>query len=207
MFGKAAAPLQISVTTPFARLNRGPSLLGCDRNDKAGSQSVSTTTLRNAANEPAAIGNEPRPLIPALAPLYAVFRDLSYPLIRLAVGATMLMHGWDKLTAGNGVAAFAASSLAKRGFEPALPLAYLIYANETIGALCLILGLFTRFWAASLAIELAVLTFGIFLPHGYGWTRPGGGWEFPLMWGLVIFAIALRGGGPYSLDRVLGVEL
>jgi uncharacterized membrane protein YphA (DoxX/SURF4 family) len=29
----------------------------------------------------------------------------------------------------------------------------------------------------------------------------------PLMWGLLFFAIALRGGGPYSLDRLLGREL
>ena len=28
-----------------------------------------------------------------------------------------------------------------------------------------------------------------------------------LMWGIIMFAIALRGGGPYSLDRVIGKEL
>jgi len=28
-----------------------------------------------------------------------------------------------------------------------------------------------------------------------------------LLWGLVCFAIALRGGGPYSVDRRIGVEL
>jgi uncharacterized membrane protein YphA (DoxX/SURF4 family) len=31
--------------------------------------------------------------------------------------------------------------------------------------------------------------------------------EYPLFWGLILFAIALRGGGPYSLDRKLGREL
>lgn len=39
----------------------------------------------------------------------------------------------------------------------------------------------------------------------FGWTRPG--YEYPLMWGLVMLAIALRGGGPYSLDRAIGREL
>ena len=34
-----------------------------------------------------------------------------------------------------------------------------------------------------------------------------GGWEYPLFWGLILFAIALRGGGPYSIDRKLGWEL
>jgi putative oxidoreductase len=39
----------------------------------------------------------------------------------------------------------------------------------------------------------------------FGWT--GAGYEYPLMWGLVMFAVALRGGGPYSLDRAIGREL
>ena len=39
----------------------------------------------------------------------------------------------------------------------------------------------------------------------FGWTGPG--YEYPLFWGLVMFAIALRGGGPYSLDRKIGREL
>ena len=29
----------------------------------------------------------------------------------------------------------------------------------------------------------------------------------PLFWGLIMFAIALRGGGPYSFDRRIGKEL
>jgi putative oxidoreductase len=41
--------------------------------------------------------------------------------------------------------------------------------------------------------------------QGFGWSR--GGWEYPLFWALIILAIALRGGGPYSLDRKLGWEL
>ena len=36
---------------------------------------------------------------------------------------------------------------------------------------------------------------------------PARGWGTFLMWGLLFFAIALRGGGPYSLDRALGREL
>jgi putative oxidoreductase len=39
----------------------------------------------------------------------------------------------------------------------------------------------------------------------FGWTMPG--YEYPLMWGLIAFALALGGGGPYSLDRKLGREL
>jgi putative oxidoreductase len=151
-------------------------------------------------------GAEPRLVMPALAPFYGVVRELSYPLTRITVAGTLLVHGVLKIM-GPPIATFAQQSLAKRGIEPALLVAYIVFINETIGAACIILGLFTRFFAASIAIEMAVITYFVFFPHGYGWTRPSGGWEYPLLWGLIFFAIALRGGGPYSLDRKLGWEL
>jgi putative oxidoreductase len=40
-----------------------------------------------------------------------------------------------------------------------------------------------------------------------GFAAGRGGWEYPLFWGLIMFAIALRGGGPYSVDRRLRWEL
>ena len=60
-----------------------------------------------------------------------------------------------------------------------------------------------RFFAAAITIEMAVIVYH-HLPK-FAWTERG--YEFPLMWGLIMFAIALRGGGPYSLDRKLGREL
>jgi putative oxidoreductase len=150
--------------------------------------------------------SRPRLLIPALAPFYDWASDISWLIIRLAAGGTMLTHGINKMMTTT-VSAFAAGSMAKRGIEPSVPMAYIIFFNETIGALCIMLGLFTRFVAAAMAIEIAVFTFLVFFPHGYGWTSPGGGWEYPFFWGLVVFAIALRGGGRYSLDRKIGWEL
>jgi putative oxidoreductase len=91
------------------------------------------------------------------------------------------------------------------GIRP--PIAYIIPANETSAAICLIFWLFTRFWATALAIERADITFGTFFPHRDAAMRPGGMREYPLMWGLITFAIALRAGGPYSVDRAPGVEL
>jgi hypothetical protein len=66
---------------------------------------------------------------------------------------------------------------------------------------------YERFFAAAIAIELAVIIFHASWRNGFSFSNPGGGWEFPFLWGLVVFAIALRGGGPYSLDRKLGWEL
>jgi len=144
---------------------------------------------------------EPRLLIPALQPFYEAVRPLSWLLIRLTAGLMLIPHGWPKVQAG--VAATAAGALAKRGIEPAEPLAIVIIALETIGGLCIALGLFTRFWAVAVAIEMFVIVWQYF--PAFGWTRPG--YEYPLMWGLVMVAVALRGGGPWSLDRKLGREL
>jgi putative oxidoreductase len=148
---------------------------------------------------------EPKLVIPALAPFYDRVRDLSWLVIRLTVGGVLLVHGIVKVT-GPGIDGFAAG-LAKRGLEPALPFAYVIFFNETIGAVCLMLGLLTRIVGAMIAIEFLVITFVAHFHNGFGFTNPGGGWEYPLLWGLVIFAISLRGGGPYSLDRVIGREI
>ena len=141
-----------------------------------------------------------RLLFPQLRGFYDRAEPFSWLLIRITAGLMIIPHGWPKLTAG--VAATAATALAKRGIQPAEPLAVVLITLETLGGLCVALGLFTRFWAAAIFIEMMVIVWA-YWPK-FGWTGPG--YEYPLMWGLVMLAIALRGGGPYSLDRKLGRE-
>lgn len=149
---------------------------------------------------------EPKLFVAKLEPFYAWTRDLSWLVVRLAVGGTLLMHGLAKLLNVD-VAVFAGKSLAGRGIEPSLPLAYAVYSLETVGAVLIMLGLFTRIVAPMIAVQFFIITFIAHFRFGYGWSSPGGGWEFPLMWGALFFAIALRGGGPYSLDRLIRREL
>ncbi len=66
---------------------------------------------------------------------------------------------------------------------------------------CVILGLGTRIFAAGCAIEMAVIAFKVKMSAGYSQM------ELFVLLGIVFFAIALRGGGPYSLDRRIGKEL
>ena len=143
-----------------------------------------------------------RLLIPALQPFYDRVSDLSYPLIRLSVGGAVLVHGIAKLM--NGMAP-AIANMARNGFQPAGPLAYLIVFLETVGAACIIFGFFTRFFAAGLCIEALVIAFGVKFGNGFNANRDG--YEMLLIWAIVFLAIALRGGGPYSVDRKLGIEL
>ena len=152
---------------------------------------------------------EPRRIIPALGPFYDNTRDLSYLIIRLTAGGMLFVHGMQKII-GSSIAGFAANSLARRGIEPSVPLAYAVFFLETVGALCIIFGLFTRVFAAAIGIQFLLIIFNAHWGTGlkdFPWNRQGGGWEYPLFWALIWLAIGLRGGGPYSLDRKLGREL
>jgi putative oxidoreductase len=141
---------------------------------------------------------EPKLLFPGLAGFYEAVSELWYPMIRVVAGAFLFYHGWGKLMTG---VAPVAAGLARYHIEPHLAAAYIVVFLETVGAIAVMLGLFTRFFAAGIAIEMAVIAFVAKLPLGFSQM------ELFLLWGIVMFAIALRGGGPYSLDRLIGKEL
>ena len=143
---------------------------------------------------------EPKPLLPQLKPFYDFVIPLSWPMIRIACGWNLAVHGWGKVTRGPGayVKAFADS-----GYD-SIFWVWSGLAIEFVGGIALMLGLFTRFWAAAAAIEMALITM-LYWKTGFSWLSRG--YEYTLLWGFVCFAIALRGGGPYSVDRVIGKEL
>jgi putative oxidoreductase len=139
-----------------------------------------------------------------LAGFYDWARGFSEVVIRIAAGGILFVHGWIKFNAG---LTPVVGAMTKNGFFPAEVFAGSAMFLETVGAICIIVGLFTRFFAAAIAIELFCITFFVSYSHGFAFSAPGGGYEFPLLWGLVFFGIALRGGGHYSVDRLIGKEL
>jgi len=145
---------------------------------------------------------EPRPLLPFLEPFYRVVVPLAWPLLRIGVGWDLAVHGWGKVLRGP---AAQAANLAHDGYDYGILLALLLIFVEFIGGICIAAGLFTRFFAAAVAIEMGVLTFDHYWKHGFSWLHQG--YEYTLLWGFAALAIALRGGGPYSLDRRIGREL
>ncbi|HEX9463754.1 MAG TPA: DoxX family protein [Alphaproteobacteria bacterium] len=140
-------------------------------------------------------------LVPALRPFYDVVVPLAWPLIRLAVGWNLIVHGWGKIM--RGPVAFA-PAFSQMGFEPAALFYWLALAIEFVGGICVAIGLFTRFWAAAVAVEMGIITLA-YWPTGFSWLSRG--YEYSLLWGLVALAIALHGGGAYSVDRKLPKEL
>ena len=145
---------------------------------------------------------EPRPLLPFLEPFYRAVVPLAWPLVRIGVGWNLAVHGWGKVLRGP---AGQAALLVRNGYDFRQSFAALLIFVELIGGICIALGLFTRFFAAAVAIEMGVLTFHTYWGHGFSWTQRG--YEYVLLWGMISLAIALRGGGAYSLDRKIGREL
>ena len=145
---------------------------------------------------------EPRLLLPFLQPFYEAAAPLSWLIIRCAVGWNLLVHGWGKVMLGP--APNVVKGYGDMGLSPPELWYWLSTLTETLSGVALILGLFTRFFAAAAGIEMLVI-FLFYWSNGFSWLHRG--YEYVLLWGLVCFAIALRGGGPYSLDRKIGREL
>jgi uncharacterized membrane protein YphA (DoxX/SURF4 family) len=82
----------------------------------------------------------------ALAPYAAFF-------MRLAVGGVFLSRGLDRIQGG--IPNLSLGSL----------LVLLVIAIETIGAVCVLLGMWTRMWATAMAVFMAVTIVASKLPH------------------------------------------
>ena len=125
-------------------------------------------------------------------------RDLVPPAalaLRLGLGVMFLAHGlWLKgvvYTLPGTAAFFAAVGLPG-------PLAYLVFAAETIGGALLIAGVQVRL--ASLVLLPVVLgATWVHWPNGWLFTNPGGGFEYPLFLALATGVQALLGAGAGAL--------
>jgi putative oxidoreductase len=146
---------------------------------------------------------EAKLMYPGLAGFYQSMLPVAETLVRVIVGIMFLMHVSVKFKLG--ADAVAANVFSKNGLEPALIWTYITMFLETVGGICLIAGLFTRFFAAALAIEMLIALLFVHMPKGY--AAGGGGYEYVLLIGAICFAFAIRGGGPYSIDRYIGKEL
>jgi putative oxidoreductase len=127
--------------------------------------------------------------------------EWAYALLRVAAGLMLVPHVWPKLMAGP--TAIAANVMASRGLEPSLFFAYAAIAFELAGIILITLGLFTRIMAVLLVIEFVFIVY-VHSASG-GWAASTQGAEFPFIWLIVWIFIAVRGGGPYSLDAKLNM--
>jgi putative oxidoreductase len=146
--------------------------------------------------------DEPKLIFPGLASFYQRFSPYSYAFMRFATGAILVPHGVQKILTVP-ISKFA-PNIAAKGLPFAEGLAYLTYFAESVAAVCLAIGLFTRIAAAVIGIEMLVIVLLFQWQFGYFWTVRG--YEFALLWLLLCIAIFFKGGGRYSIDRIIGKE-
>lgn len=161
--------------------------------------------------------NGPRPFLPAMAKIYTPLEPYGPAFIRICLGLFIARHGYPKLFEG-AAAGLASGMMPRLGLQPAIAWAYLVGIVEFVGGIMLAFGFLTRFWAAALAIEFAVIVFVIKWANGFfAFTpkaiQPGfagmipGGFEFELFWGLACLAFMFSGAGRFSIDHAIGREL
>ena len=163
------------------------------------------TNATLADTTPAKTSSAPKPIIPALNALANLFSPLAEPLVRVTAGLLLVPHGAQKLFGlfgGYGLEATGQFFAGKLG----LPTSFALLAGliEFAGGLMLALGLATRAVAVLVFGVMAVAVVSVHLPNGFFWTS--GGYEYPLLWAIVALSYAIRGGGKFSLDRLIGYE-
>lgn len=119
-------------------------------------------------------------------------------VMRLALGAVMIGHGYPKVFGGLHHHAQFVASLGLPAWS-----GYLSAFAEFLGGICVLLGLFTRFCAFAVCIDLAV---AIWKVHWHNGLMPAGGkgYEFPLSLAALAFGLIFLGPGPISLDHIRG---
>ena len=144
-----------------------------------------------------------RLIFPGLGGLYEAFSPASYSFMRFATGAVLIPHGIQKIMLGS-VVNLAPYIDKQMGVPVPTMWAYFAVFAESVGAICLAIGLFTRLAALIIWIEMGVIIVFFQWQYGYFWTVKG--IEYALLWWLLCLAIFFRGGGRYSVDRLIGKE-
>jgi putative oxidoreductase len=139
--------------------------------------------------------------------------SLSQTSLRLTLALVLLPHGMQHLFGMFGGYGFAGTfSWMTNSLGIPAPFAAAGILLEFVGPALLVVGIASRLWGAALALFMAMaasthLANGFFM-NWFG-TLPAGseGFEYHLLAIAMAVSIAVKGGGAFSLDRVVGRRL
>jgi len=115
-------------------------------------------------------------------------------VVRVVVGVIFVMHGWQKLSMGfQNVGGF----LGSLGVPVPTLAAVVLTIVELLGGIALILGIFSRYVAALLAIDMLVALILVHAKNGFFAPK---GVEFPLLLLASNICLLLAGGGCLSVE-------
>ncbi|TMA95370.1 MAG: DoxX family protein [Deltaproteobacteria bacterium] len=143
-----------------------------------------------------------------IAELLATDEDWVLTVARIILGMALFAHGAQKLLGwfgGHGLSATLRTFRDQLGIPT--PLTYLAIAAEFFGGLGLIVGLFSRIAAMSIAITMVVAMVTVHLKYGFfmNWfgDKQGHGIEYHLLAIALAVIVVVHGAGAFSLDRAL----
>jgi len=148
-------------------------------------------------------------LFPALGLFYARAEPALYAVLRVVFGIIMFTHGLPKalgISHGSMADPMAGSiNLIHNvmGLPFAPQLAFLVMLLETIGAVMLVIGLWTRLVALAIAVQMAGISYAL----GPTWPWIDRGIEFPVLMMFLALYIAVRGSGGFAVDRKLRASI
>lgn len=128
--------------------------------------------------------------------------NLALLVLRLAVGLTMVAHGWNHFFGGGKIEG-TGRWFASLGMRQPLFNAYMASLGEIGGGLLLAAGLIAP---AGSAISIAVLLGAVFTVHAKnGFFILNEGWEYVVNLMIAALVIAILGAGEWSIDNVIGI--
>ena len=125
------------------------------------------------------------------------YRDVGIFLLRVGIGAMMVMHGWPKLAEGQHAWEKVGMAMQHLGVYsyPAI-WGFLAAMSETVGGALLVVGFLVRPAALSIAFTMAVATVMTYRTSGNF-----NDWSHPLEIGIVALSLFIIGAGSLSIDR------
>ena len=143
--------------------------------------------------------------------LFSTDPDWTLTAVRIILGVVFFAHGAQKLLGWFGGAGLKETLRTLHDFVGLpVPLAFVAVMSEFIGGLGLIVGLLSRVAAIGICITMlsAIATvhwrFGLFM----NWLgdRKGHGFEYHLLAIALAIVVIVRGGGAFSLDRLIYIS-
>ena len=125
--------------------------------------------------------------------------DVALLMVRVALGLTLVAHGWNKAQSLAGTAGWFDSI----GMRPGCVHARLAANGEILAGVCLALGLLTSFAALGFVGLMTVAWYTSHRTTGFFIIKQG--WEYVMVLAVVATSVAMLGPGQISVDDAMGI--
>lgn len=126
---------------------------------------------------------------------------LARPMLRIAIGSVIAVHGYQKLADRPGVEGV----VSDLGLPFPVVVAWIVTIIELAGGFALMLGIFTRLFAVAIAVVLTGVILFVKADAGLV-AATGNGFELELALLVGVLTLAVLGPGAASLDYLLGID-